>query len=62
MKSLRELLKLDQRERDRIEEEQKEIEGGERAMAIAVVITAVFGIIIVGLILAALTEALIWTK
>lgn len=62
MKSLRELLKLDQRERDRIEEEQKEIEGGERAMAIAVVITAVLGIIIVGLILAALTEALIWTK
>jgi hypothetical protein len=62
MKSLRELLKLDQRERDRIEEEQKEIEGGERAMAIAVVITVVLGIIIVGLILAALTEALIWTK
>lgn len=54
MKSLKELLEIDKRER--------EIEHEEKAMAVVALITVVLGVIIVGLIVAALAEVSAWTK
>lgn len=58
MTKLEELLKIDERERRRLEEEEKEVKGGERAMALAVLLTVALGLMVVWVILASFVEAL----
>lgn len=61
-RKLKDLLKLDQKEREWLEKERKEAEDSEKAMVIAVMITVVIGLILALVIIASLWEVATWTK
>lgn len=61
-KDLQKLLKLDKKDRKRLEEEEKALKRDETAMIISVICSLIAGLVIVAIIVIALAEVAAWTK
>lgn len=61
-KDLQKLLKLDKKDRKRLEDEEKALKRDETAMIISVICSLIAGLVIVAIIVIALAEVAAWTK
>ena len=61
-KDLQKLLKLDKKDRKRLEDEEKALKRDETAMIIYVICSLIASLVIVAIIVIALAEVAAWTK